>query len=80
MAYGLKRWVLSPPYNGTIYSVKPSINFFQDDLPTLQKSEIDGIVSLLHFTQHSGDIVVLPREWGHATVNIESSIGTLFLP
>eukprot|EP00750_Incisomonas_marina_P032809 INCI9363.4.p1 GENE.INCI9363.4~~INCI9363.4.p1 ORF type:complete len:970 (-),score=170.10 INCI9363.4:274-3183(-) len=70
MAYGRKRWVLTPPFEGTFYSVKPSMDFFQHDLPVLlnQSDATGSPTTILNFTQHSGDIVVLPREWGHRFV------------
>ena len=78
MGYGKKRWVVVPPFNGSYYSVKPALDFFTQDLPVLEEAASRGDGEVFHFTQHSGDIVVLPREWGHATLNIESSIGLAY--
>jgi hypothetical protein len=31
------------------------------------------------FTQYAGDLVVLPDNWGHATVNVEASVGAAYI-
>ncbi len=36
MAFGRKRWALFPPYEGSFYSIKPSVDFFKWDLPEVE--------------------------------------------
>lgn len=38
-----------------------------------------GTDQVLQFTQQAGDIVLLPDNWGHATLNSEASIGAVFI-
>eukprot|EP00750_Incisomonas_marina_P015165 INCI18102.2.p1 GENE.INCI18102.2~~INCI18102.2.p1 ORF type:complete len:951 (-),score=161.33 INCI18102.2:836-3688(-) len=73
MAFGKKRWALFPPHNGSFYSIKPSVDFFKWDVP-----EMEALGQVLHFTQNSGDILCVPKGWGHATLNIQTSIGIAF--
>ena len=93
MAYGKKRWAVFPPHNGSFYSIKPSLDFFKWDLPEIEaqstvrvilvdKYGMPGdscvILQVFHFTQNSGDVLLVPKGWGHATLNIETSIGIAF--
>ena len=75
------------PYRTSIYGrqtltlrVLSVVVFMQQVLPTLnQITEINPKDRVLEFTQQAGDIVLLPDNWGHATLNIESSIGAVFI-
>jgi hypothetical protein len=73
MAWGKKRWALFPPLNGSFYSIKPSLDFFKWDVPAMEEQN-----QVVHFTQNSGDILCVPKGWGHATLNIKTSIGIAF--
>ena len=35
-------------------------------------------LQVLHVTQNTGDVLCVPKGWGHATLNIETSIGFAF--
>jgi hypothetical protein len=37
--------------------------------------DVPGAWELYEFTQHAGDLVFLPDFWGHATLNLETSVG-----
>jgi hypothetical protein len=43
----------------------------------------DDAANIIHrvyqFTQHAGDVVLLPDNWGHATLNLEASLGAAFI-
>lgn len=53
--------------------------FMQHVLPGLRCDEGACHDKVWEFTQRAGDIVFLPDNWGHATLNVEASIGAVFI-
>ena len=60
--------MLFPPHEA-FYSVLPALEFTRRDLRAQ---------SSLQCTQQAGDIVFVPKNWGHATLNIRQSIGLAY--
>ena len=63
-AYGRKLWALSPPWRAR-YSAFPALAAFAAE-PS------DG---LLACEQRAGDVLYVPNNWGHAVLNLQTSIG-----
>ena len=40
-----------------------------------QPSQLNGVVAPLRCVQYAGDVVVVPEEWAHATLNTAPTIG-----
>ena len=51
------------------YSIVPASDFTRSDLRAN---------SSIQCTQQAGDIIFVPRNWGHATLNIQQSIGLAY--
>ena len=51
----------------------------QTTLPTLDTNYEGSPDQVFEFTQYAGDIVMIPDNWGHATLNLEASIGAAFI-
>ena len=67
LVYGRKGWVLSPPHD-TVFSNVPAATKVKD-----LGSEVG---SMLRCVQEAGDVIVVPKWWGHMTLNLAPSIGT----
>eukprot|EP00041_Stephanoeca_diplocostata_P031362 m.976002 g.976002 ORF g.976002 m.976002 type:complete len:795 (+) comp23943_c0_seq13:178-2562(+) len=67
---GRKKWVLLPP-RSAVYSKRHPKDFFAKDVP---KMEANG-APVHRCIQEAGDVVFVPAMWGHATLNLEESIG-----
>ena len=76
LAHGRKRWVLFPPEQAR-YSTIPAGEFYGAVLPELCRecAEHPGAHCPLQVTQEEGDILFVPREWGHAVLNVQPSVG-----
>ena len=78
LAFGAKRWFLQPP-SSAVYSVEPPLIWFNrqimENLSTNDPSDTSGIFECI---QQEGDVLFVPESWGHATLNIEASIGVAF--
>jgi oxalate decarboxylase/phosphoglucose isomerase-like protein (cupin superfamily) len=77
LAHGRKRWVLFPP-ESAFYSTTSATEFFSKELPSIcakctAAPSSDGCP--LQLTQEAGDLLFVPREWGHAVLNILPSVG-----
>eukprot|EP00038_Savillea_parva_P025637 m.48754 g.48754 ORF g.48754 m.48754 type:complete len:279 (+) comp7029_c0_seq1:1595-2431(+) len=68
---GRKRWALMPPPYA-MYSKEPAGRFFAKRLPQLQRDEHTVVYECI---QEAGDVLFVPGTWGHATLNLEESIG-----
>jgi hypothetical protein len=69
LAWGEKKWFFKSPDSGSEYSTVPAVDYVryirrksQDEFP-------------LECTQHAGDVIFVPSAWGHAVLNIKTSIG-----
>lgn len=59
--FGRKRWFVAPPLR-SVYSSVPTRDFEFDD---------DTLVC----DQSDGDVVIVPYDWGHATLNLMDTVG-----
>eukprot|EP00172_Hildenbrandia_rubra_P002277 Plantae.Rhodophyta-Hildenbrandia_rubra.ctg3013.p1 GENE.Plantae.Rhodophyta-Hildenbrandia_rubra.ctg3013~~Plantae.Rhodophyta-Hildenbrandia_rubra.ctg3013.p1 ORF type:complete len:470 (+),score=68.60 Plantae.Rhodophyta-Hildenbrandia_rubra.ctg3013:3452-4861(+) len=64
---GEKRWYIQTPQK-TMYSRKPVKEWVEQDVPTYDETE-----KPLECTQHAGDIVYVPMDWGHAILNTKDN-------
>ena len=69
IAYGAKRWFLSPPHSSNYTRIHPS-RFVRDVLPRLSADERP-----IECVQLAGDVLYVPFLWGHAVLNIHETIG-----
>jgi ankyrin repeat protein len=67
---GRKRWFLWPPAE-RFWSNKPSLEWLQQDYCNLPSPPIEVI-------QNPGDIIYVPRDYGHAVINLEDSVAVAF--
>lgn len=74
LAFGQKRWFLSAPASPiAAYSNTPVLEWLQRVGGDALEDE-----DLLQCTQFPGDVVFVPRQWAHGTLNTETSIGRYF--
>ena len=66
LAHGRKRWFLLPP-NQTAMSILPAVEWYVSDFASQP--------GVLECVQHSGDVLLLPARWSHATLNLETCVG-----
>lgn len=66
LAFGEKRWFIYPP-SDAFYSTQPALDFVQSSSPSVSAA--------WQCTQHSGDIMFVPTQWSHSTLNVKQSIG-----
>jgi hypothetical protein len=72
LIYGRKRWFLSPPGDAE-WSVQPASEF-RDSLAGLASDQHAPIECV----QQAGDMLYVPKGWGHSTINIEASVGVAY--
>ena len=72
LAHGRKLWALTPPAEALV-SVQPAHRLFFEELDSLPKAL--GVQPPRMCVQRAGDLLVLPWQWGHATLNLRSSVG-----
>mmetsp|Transcript_34625 Transcript_34625/g.78457 ORF Transcript_34625/g.78457 Transcript_34625/m.78457 type:complete len:252 (-) Transcript_34625:592-1347(-) len=69
LIHGRKRWFLFPPGDAFYTTQPPGVWRDEYELPS-------GTVPFaLECVQQGGDILLVPAQWGHATLNIETSVG-----
>jgi len=70
LAYGRKRWFLYPPAEART-STMPAAEWVQSG----RGVERPGERPPLECVQHAGDVLFVPEDWSHATINLETSVG-----
>ena len=74
LAFGRKRWFLYPPSEFRS-STLPAAEWLAAGFPSPSASEGRASVPPLECVQEAGDVLMVPGDWTHATINIETSIG-----
>lgn len=69
---GQKEWIIFPPYK-SFQTKQSAIEFFC--YHHNMKQEKREKLTYYTFTQNVGDVVFIPREWSHAVLNVQPSIG-----
>jgi hypothetical protein len=69
LVHGRKRWVLLPPRHA-VYSTKHIQQWLAAELPMLKQQGRS-----LECIQEPGDVLYVPRHWGHGVVNLAESVG-----
>lgn len=69
LIYGKKQWYLHPPALAE-YSTISIADYVRYILPGLK-----GAARPLQCTQQAGDLMFVPHGWGHAILNVETSVG-----
>ena len=70
LVYGRKRWFLSHPNDAT-YSREHVVEWLE------RKGGYDQS-RVLECVQQPGDLIFVPTSWGHAVLNLQTSIGAAF--
>ena len=70
LAWGRKEWFLQPPAAAE-YSTAAAVDFVAHELPGLRR---EGRAPL-QCSQAAGDALYVPRGWGHAVLNLNTSVG-----
>ena len=73
LVHGEKKWLLAPP-SASFHSRKPARSFWRDNVPKLLIEE-NADHRYLTCTQHSGDLLIVPRFWMHSTLNVQENTG-----
>lgn len=66
---GRKKWFIAPPIQA-LYSRKHIAQWLKEDYEAIAKEKRP-----LECVQEEGDIVYIPFDWGHATINLELTFG-----
>ena len=64
-------------WTATGYPTSPALRFFLEDYPRFREMAVNGSASevgMLECTQEAGDVLVVPRGWPHAVLNVKSSV------
>lgn len=78
LVHGRKRWFLLPPRRA-IYSRWHPLSWFTDDGGKGYGAlNARGNASMWECVQQPGEALMVPELWGHAVLNIESSVGAAF--
>eukprot|EP00903_Cladosiphon_okamuranus_P006388 g6253.t1 len=81
VAYGAKRWAIYPPTESRPYEAEKqsgwhplmgSMEWFKEVAPLLKKT---GESPPMECMQNAGDLIYVPANWKHMTLNIGESIG-----
>ena len=67
--FGIKRWQITPPRYAGLSDLDST--GWPDDNTSAALPE--GLP--YRFTQHEGDVVILPSQWGHATTSVNFTLG-----
>ena len=70
LAWGRKEWFLQPPAAAE-YSTAAAVDFVTHELPGLRAAGR----APLQCSQAAGDALYVPRGWGHAVLNLNTSVG-----
>jgi hypothetical protein len=73
LLHGQKRWWLYPPADA-FYSSLPA----NELLAELSDRDGNSGSRPLECEQRAGDVLFLPDKWGHATLNVQTSIGLAY--
>jgi len=73
LVYGSKKWFLYPPHD-MIMSNTQILEFVEKDLEKFATRRSFNPVKPLTCVQTSGDILIVPENWGHGVLNIQDSI------
>lgn len=76
LAFGEKRWFLQPPARAEYSIEAPALWYQRRGLADNPESQEGG--GVLECTQRDGDVMFVPASWGHATLNVEASIGVAY--
>ena len=60
---GRKHWIMYPPER-TFYTNVPTFEWLETEYSQYSKHA-------LHFTQHPGEVIFVPRQWGHGTMILD---------
>ena len=66
LVFGRKYWALSPPPIATLEYTRHPTQFF-DAYDDASRRDESGVLRCI---QESGDVLVVPDGWGHATLNL----------
>ena len=70
--YGRKAWILQAPYAyDSSFDTIPGLEM----MATLAQNEGGRHRAVKRCVQEPGDVVVLPKRWGHLVVNLKPSVG-----
>ena len=71
LAFGAKKWFLLPPDQAEYSIIPPS------EWTSVSDAVPPGVAGgrPLMCTQQAGDLLYVPRAWGHATLNLQQSVG-----
>merc|ERR1712019_290738 len=72
LVYGRKRWFMLPP-DRAVYSKRPAVEMILDE--AFAKG---GELEPIDCVQEAGDVLYVPNQWAHATINVEESIGVAY--
>jgi hypothetical protein len=64
---------LYPP-SRAFYSRQPALEWYRE-ASLLWDSESPSANKPLQCMQHAGDIIYVPRDWGHGVLNVQSTVG-----
>ncbi len=81
LAYGAKRWELFPPARAHYAKTAAADRWFQGEAggsSIMAAGSGAGLGTPLVCTQRAGDLLFVPSQWGHGTINERQSIGVAY--
>eukprot|EP01052_Picozoa_sp_SAG31_P013827 SAG31_NODE_843_length_11551_cov_6.757772_3_plen_189_part_00 len=82
LVFGTKRWFLMPPsvaedrHASSVLTKEPPLGlrrWISEHLPTWSRST--GVTKPKECVQNSGDVMYVPEDWWHATMNLNENVG-----
>jgi hypothetical protein len=70
---GAKLWVVVPP-SCAVFCTVPAMRWLTERAAT----DLASCPNIFVFVQLAGDVVILPRHWGHAVVNLQDTIAVAY--
>eukprot|EP00698_Gefionella_okellyi_P005543 TRINITY_DN15051_c0_g1_i1.p1 TRINITY_DN15051_c0_g1~~TRINITY_DN15051_c0_g1_i1.p1 ORF type:complete len:602 (+),score=92.85 TRINITY_DN15051_c0_g1_i1:3-1808(+) len=70
LVFGSKLWTLQPPAEGAFFSSKPVRQWFRDSAGSVGR--------VFTCVQSAGDVLYVPRHWGHAVLNTMDSAAVAY--